>query len=81
MELLGSTVLGDVLDVQVAMNMLMLICYFHLATGQSMWRERDSVFYVRLFCIGRISLHLETDMRHVFSSEHCGVYLCVASTG
>ena len=49
MELLGPTDLGDVLDVQVAMNMLMLIGYFHLATGRSMWRESDSVLYVRLF--------------------------------
>ena len=36
-------------DVHVAMSMLMLIGYFHLATGRSIWRESEIVLYVRLF--------------------------------
>ena len=44
-DLLVPTDLGDVLDVHVAMSMLMLIGYFYLATGRSIWREKEIVLF------------------------------------
>ena len=74
-DLLVPTDLGDVLDVHVAMSMLMLIGYFHLTTGQRIWREREIVLYVRQNLPTLGNRH-ETRVQ----CEHCGVYLCVAST-
>ena len=71
MDLLVPTDLGDVLDVHVAMSMRMLISYLHLAKN----------YVVCQAILNRKNLPTLGNRHETrVQCEHCGVYLCIAST-